>query len=137
MTVRRATLDDIADVVRIGRAFHAAGVYAHIPLDEGAFADFARSLITGPGVIFLTDEGFCGGLLSPAYFNPAHVIAAELLWWAPSEGQALRLAFEEWAAGASAITFTGMHDENLKAMTRLFRMAGYRPVEIAFMKELT
>lgn len=139
MSVRRATVADIADVVRIGRAFLEAGIYRHVPLDEAAFAAFVRNVIEGPGAIFLTDDGFCGGLLSPAYFNPSHVIAAELFWWAPTEGRALQAAFEEWAvaAGAAAITFTGMHDDNIKAVTRLYRMTGYRPVEIAFMKELT
>ena len=136
--IRRATLDDLAEVVEVGARFLAYSPYAHIPLDRDAFEAFAAQLITGPGAIFLSDDGMIGGLLNPAYFNPAYVMAAELFWYAPKDGQALMDAFETWAvmSGARAIQFTGLRDRHAAAIERVFARRGYRPVETGFIKEL-
>lgn len=135
--ITKATRDDMARVMACARAFHAYGVWKHVPLDEAAFEAFAGALIDGAGVILLSDDGFCGGILSPAYFNPSFVIAAELFWWGEGEGRALREAFEAWAQqhGANAVQFSAMADDRLPAVSRLYRMAGYQPVECGFVKE--
>lgn len=137
--IRRATDQDIDQIVECGAAFHAYGTWRDVSLDREAFATFARAVVTGPGAIFLTADGMCGGLLSPAYFNPAFVIAAELFWWAPSEGRALREAFEGWARdqGAHAVQFSAMPDEHFDGVARLYRMAGFHPAETAFVKRFT
>ena len=135
--IRKATVADVPQIVACGREFHAYGTWSHVPLDEDAYGSFAAAAIEGPGAIFLTDDGMCGGLMVPAYFNPAFVFAAELFWWAPTEGRALREAFEGWAqeSGASAVQFSAMTDDHLPAVTRLYRMGGFKPAETAFVKE--
>jgi hypothetical protein len=80
-----------------------------------------------------------GGVLSPLYFNPAKVVAAELFWWAPDGGgRELREAFEAWArqAGAFAVQFSGLADAQAERVAALYRRAGYRPVETGYLKEL-
>ncbi|HEY9219546.1 MAG TPA: hypothetical protein VIO94_15975 [Phenylobacterium sp.] len=135
--IRRATINDVPHVVECGRAFHAYGTWSHVPLDEDAFGAFAHNVIAGAGAIFVTDDGMCGGVLVPAYFNPSFVMAAELFWWAPSEGRALREAYEAWAKseGAAAVQFSAMTDEHLPGVSRLYRMGGFRQAEVAFVKE--
>lgn len=135
--IRQATPDDMPHILACARAFHAYGVWKHVPLDETAFCAFAEAVVNGAGAIFVSDDGMCGGVVSPFYFNPAFRLAAELFWWAPSEGRALREAFEAWAKdqGASAVQFSAMADEHLPAVSRLYRMAGFKPVETAFVKE--
>lgn len=88
------------------------------------------------GAIFLSDDGMIGGVLNPLYFNPAYVTAAELFWWAGRDGTALRLAFEEWGReqGVVGMSFSGIADEHAPAIARVFRRAGYLPIETAFFK---
>lgn len=134
--IRRATIEDIPEIVALGAEFLAYSPHRWIPLDREAFANTARAIIEGAGAIFLSDDGFIGGALSPMYFNPAYVIAAELFWYAKSEGQALRDAFEAWAreAGAAAVACSGLVDEREKAIRRVYARAGYEASEVAFMK---
>lgn len=133
--IRKATDTDIPEILRLGAEFLAYSPYAWADLDEDAFATFAGHMIDN-GAIFLSDDGMIGGILSPLYFNPAIVVAAELFWFARSEGQALRQALQAWAQerGAAAITCSGLVDKHEPAIRRVYTRAGYVPSEIAFMK---
>lgn len=133
--IREATYADLELIGELGAAFHAACPYADIPLDPEAFEDFAGKLIDG-GVILLSDEGMLGGLLHPMFFNPSAIFGAELFWWAPKEGRALREAFEDWAKshGAMGVLFAGLANERSNTVTKLFERAGYAPTELAFAK---
>ena len=133
--IRTATRADMPEILRLGRDFHAACPYRDFPLDLDAFAEFAGRLIDH-GVIFLSEDGMIGGLMSAMYFNPEVRTGAELFWWAPKGGQALRKAFELWAKdqGAVAVQFSGLADDRAETVTKLFRRAGYQPAEMAFFK---
>lgn len=135
--IRRATLDDLEITVSFAEAFHAESVHAWIPVDHEALTAWMRGLITG-GAVFLSDHGIIGGVILPLYFNPAVKIAAELFWWAPQEGRALREAYETWAKeeGAVISQFSGQRNERAETVEKLFRRAGYEPVETGFMKRL-
>lgn len=137
--IRRATLEDMPAILRLGAEFLAASPSRWIPLDEADFAETVTQMIDGPGAIFLSDDGFIGGILVPCYFNRAHVFAAELFWFARQEGQALREAFEAWGreSGASAATASGLADDRERAVRRVFSRAGYETMEIGFMKRFT
>ncbi len=135
--IRRATVADLPRIMDLGADFLAYSPHRDIELDRDAFAAFSTGLIE-KGVIFLSDEGMIGGFLSPAYFNPAYVMAVELFWWAASEGTSLRLAFEGWAkdSGARRIVFTGLVDDRERGIRRVFSRAGYAPVEMSFVKDI-
>jgi hypothetical protein len=133
--IRQATADDLARVVELGEAFHAACPYREFAFDAAAFGEFALRLIDG-GVILLSDDGMLGGLLNPLYFNPAAVMGCELFWWAGKTGRQLREAFEEWAKdnGAVGVMFSGLSDEREPTIRKVFARAGYQPGELAFFK---
>jgi RimJ/RimL family protein N-acetyltransferase len=135
--IRRAGVVDLDRVVELGAQFLAYGPYREIPLDPEAFRDFAGRLVEG-GVIFLSEDGMLGGVLNPFFFNPALVSAVELFWWGPTTGRALRDAFEAWAAeeGAAYLQFSGLVDARARASERLFRRAGFRPTETAYLKRI-
>lgn len=137
--IRLATLDDMPEILRLGAEFLAASPSRWIPLNEADFSETARQMIEGAGVIYLSDDGFIGGIRVPCYFNYAHSFAAELFWFAREEGQALREAFEAWGRdiGASAATASGLADDRERAIRRVFSRAGYETMEIGFMKRLT
>lgn len=135
--IRAATPDDLDTVCERAAAFHAYSPWRAVEFEADAVRAFAATIIAGGGV-FLSDEGLCGGVIQPLYFNPAFKVAVELVWWAPSEGQALKAAFEEWAraSGASAIQFSALGDRHLAAVTRIYGRAGYRLAEASFLKGL-
>lgn len=136
--VRRATAADVDECLRLGLQFHAYSPWAMFPADPEGLRAFLASLIEG-GAVFLSEGGMIGGVLTPLYFNPSLTIAAELFWWAPKDGDALRQAFEAWAveSGAVGINFTGLADARAPAITRVYRRAGYAPVETSYFKKVS
>lgn len=135
--IRRAGPQDLSAAVAFAKEFHAESVHSWIPVDDEALTAWMAGLIDG-GAVFLSERGIIGGVVMPMYFNPAVKIAAELFWWAPLEGRALREAYEAWAAeqGASIIQFSGQRNDRSETIEKLFRRAGYDPVETGFMKRL-
>lgn len=133
--IRTATPDDLPEILDLGAQFLAVGPYAWVPLDRDAFAEFVLKLLD-QGVIFLSDDGMIAGCLSPFYFNPSVVMAAELFWFARSEGRALRQALEDWAKeqGCVALTCSGLANEREPTIRRLYGRAGYDVTEVAFVK---
>lgn len=137
--IRRATLDDVTEILLLGREFLAASPSRWIPFDADDFAETVIAMIDGPGAIFLSEDGFIGGILVDCYFNRAYSFASELFWFARKDGQALREAFEAWGreAGAAAATASGLTDNREQAIRRVFRRAGYEAMEVGFMKRFT
>lgn len=135
--IRQATIEDVPRIVALGAEFLAECPYSWVPLDAEAFGAFAAGMIEH-GVIFLSDDGMIGGVISPFYFNPAVTMAAELFWWARSGGQELRQALEAWGRerGAQALTCSGLTGEREAAIRRVYARAGYHPAEVAFVKRL-
>lgn len=135
--IRRADHDDVDAVVRFGADFHAYSPWKSVPFDAEATAQFVGRLIDN-GVIFISETGMIGGLLNPLYFNPSHIVAVELFWWATKGGRDLMQAFEAWSEeqGASAIQFSALGDHQSERMAQLFDRAGYRKVETGYYREV-
>jgi hypothetical protein len=135
--IRRAGPDDTPAIVNMGARLHATGPWADVEYDHEATALFVAGILER-GAIFLSDDGMCGGAIFPFYVNPQFMVATEFFWWAPKGGQPLRDAFEAWATenGASAVLFSGLQNERLPAVTRIYRRAGYTPGELSFVKRV-
>lgn len=135
--IRRAGLADVPLIVEMGAAFHAYSPWRDVSFDPNATAAFVAGLVER-GVVFLSEAGMIGGILSPSFFNPAHLVAVELFWWASGGGGALREAFEAWAReqGAHGVQFSALGDQNSERMAGMFARAGYRPVETGYFKGL-
>ena len=135
--IRRAGLEDLSTAVAFAKAFHAESVHADVTVNDEDLSGFMAGLIEA-GAVFLSDNGIIGGLLVPVYFNRSAVFAVELFWWAPQDGTALRKAFEEWAAesGALKIQFSGQVNDRSPTIDKLFRRAGYTPVETGYLKRV-
>ena len=137
--VRRAALDDLEAVVEWGRKFHAYSPWGkRVPIEDADWRQTATMLVTSEdAAVFVSEHGFCGGLIFPMYFNFGFRIAQELFWFADRDGTLLREAFEDWARsrGADAIQMSCIADERETAVRRLFRKAGYSAVETSLMKE--
>lgn len=136
--IRPATLEDMPRVVELGAEFLAVGPYAWVPLDRDAFAAAAAKMIE-VGIILLADDGLLGAVLYPFYFNPAVKLAAELFWYSPKNGRALREAFEAWAIaqGCAGVTCSGLANAREATVRKLFGRAGYQATEVAFVKRFS
>jgi hypothetical protein len=138
--IRQATMDDIEDVLEWGRKFHAYSPWGkRVPINEPDWRATVTNLLqSDEAAVFVSDGGFCGGLIFPMYFNHDFRIAQEFFWFADHDGTALREAFESWAKdhGASAIQMSCIADDREKAVRRLFRQSGYAATETALMKEI-
>jgi GNAT superfamily N-acetyltransferase len=83
-------------------------------------------------------------ILSPVYFNHAHISSEELFWWAdpdcnyPGIGMKLKKAMEQEAKnrGALSIQMKSVDALNGERMARLYIRDGYKPSEHSFIKRL-
>lgn len=127
------------DALELARAFHALGVWSHAPLDiEAVQATFEQQAETETGFLAYSKQALIMGMIAPVWFSPGTNIGIELIWYSrnPADGQAMRRAFEEWATakGVSEVQFSCMANEREAGVRRLFRQAGFEPIEIGFRK---
>lgn len=135
LSIRRACSEDLPQIVIWSRAFHAYSPWSYAGFDESAVQAFALGCIEN-GAVFLSEDGMCGGLVMPLYFNPAVKIGIEFVWYAPAGGSELRQAFEDWSRdqGAHGVQFSALGDSHLPALTRIYARHGFTPAETAFVK---
>lgn len=138
--IRRATVDDIDEVVEWGRKFYEYSPWSRrTDLNEADFKETLNGMfLNGTGAVFLNGTGFCGGVLTPLYFNYSLIAGVELFWFADEGGDELRAAFEVWAKenGASVVQMSCIADGKEKQTRRLFRMKGYEATEVGLLKEI-
>lgn len=149
--IRAATEEDIPDLLRMGREFYAqSGAWPDLAaFDAASVTATLRHLIVSPDGILLAAEqggsvvGMAGALLYPLWLNTVHRTGQELFWFvAPQHrrglGGRLLTALERAAKAAGAQSFTMICEADLRAdaLGRVYRRAGYRPTERAYMKGL-
>jgi hypothetical protein len=148
--VRKATHDDVSDLVEMGEKFHAKSSFSEFgEFVADDFSQTVESIMSGkmPGALFVADDGsqlvgMAGAIYFPLYFNFSSTLGQEVFLWAEKEtGLGMRLldALERHAADNGVVGFmtgsiSGLRDE---AVGRSYRMRGYRPGENSFMKRLS
>lgn len=129
----------LSDVLRLARGFQAASVWKDVEIDAEAVGGFLGSMSDNPDAFLLVSpEGMVGGLVMPLWFSPSVRLGVELFWYCekPGEGQRFRDAFERWARskGAATVQFSCMLTDREPALRRMYRRAGFEPIEIGFRK---
>jgi len=146
MIVRLATESDLPAILDMGAKFHAFSGES-VPYCRQSAESSARSIMVMGFVLVAEDGGklvgMLGVLVAPLFFNFAHTMAQELMWWVDEDergsGAALRLIR---AAEAEAKTRGAcrIHMLRLAAspehVDRLYDRLGYRTGEVAHVKEL-
>lgn len=136
--IRRAELDDLAEVVALVGDFHTPGEWHGLAeFDPISFSEVAAGIIR-QGVIFLSERGLIGLVLVPWTYNTNVTVAAECFFWAPDgRGDALLRAAEDWAADKADLISTSAHipgEPRLKRIDRWFRRKGYLPMGLQYAK---
>lgn len=138
--IRKAAPEDVDLVMEWGAKFHAYSPWGQrVEIVDEDWRQTVTSLLSSDdAAVFVSEGGFCGGLIFPMYFNHGYRIAQELFWYAQADGTALREAFEGWARdrGAQALQMSCIADDREPAVRRLFRKAGYAATETSLMKEI-
>lgn len=134
----------------MGRRFvRCNGVADILPFDETSARDLLRGLISADnGCLFVAEDdgvvfGMAAALTYPCMWNRSAIVAQELFWWVepgapPGHGRALFACLEDWAAdvGAVAVTMLAVEAQRPDLVGRVYRRAGYRPMERAHIKRL-
>lgn len=147
--IRAATKNDIAEIAYLGELFHAqAGwgdCFSYNP------ADCMTSLATFMGldnfICLVADTGrivgMAAGVISPVYFNHAHLSGEELFWWVSEKapmltGLKLLDALEEAAKAKGCLSWQmkSIAKLNGERMGKLYERRGYRASEHTFIKRL-
>ena len=142
--IRPATIEDIPQIVSMGRAFLSSTPYREALVENiDQIAATSRFLIeSDQGVIFVVDEqdglsGMIGMLLFRHHFS-GELVAGELVWWMDHEhrGTGVRLLkqAEQWAArnGAQRIQMIAPNED----VGRIYQRLGYAPIETAYQRTL-
>lgn len=139
MKIRRATIDDLDHVARLGLAFINAAGMPPATLDE--CKEFCTKLLTADeGVAFISERGVIAGVLSPLYYKPSYKLAAELFWRAEDgNGLALLRAFEDWAGaeGANDIRLSTLDYFSSPIVEKLLVRRGYALHEKGYCRGLS
>lgn len=151
MIVREAAFEDIPAYTAMACEFADFSPMASIaPPDAAGFAEFMLRNMGQPSIAMWLAEGEDGiagisaGLIYPVYFSPQTLVAQELWWWVDpmargsAAGRMLRERIEQWGAenGAKAVIMLALENEQTSTLGRLYRRAGFRPLERSFIKEL-
>jgi GNAT superfamily N-acetyltransferase len=146
MTIRPATLNDVAEIVTMAEAFAAQTDYGrHITISPSHVASLAESLIQdGSGAVLVAQDrgGAVVGMLAlKAFEHPmsGQRIATEFVWWVEpahrgSAGVRLLKAGEQWArdAGATALQMVAPNAR----VGAFYEAVGYQSVETSYVRAL-
>lgn len=145
-TIRQATAADMPTILDLGARFHAYSGDP-IPFCRVSAAATAQGLLQ-MGFVLLAERdgqpvGMIGVAVVPMFFNAAHLMAQELMWWVDETGRAggvaLALLREAEAAakqrGAKRMQMIALANSPPHVAT-LYGRLGYQHRETAFSKEL-
>ena len=136
--MRTANEGDIPALIELGRLFHSRTPYGNLAYDPNRVADVLRNVMATGTVIVSGDpiHSMGAAIKGPMWFSTGEA-AQELFLWG-QDGKMIRTGLEDWAAdqGCESFSMVCLEDDKAVQMTRLYRMAGYRPVERHFLKAL-
>lgn len=147
-SIRKATLDDVPQIVRMSAAFYPTTHYAQwCPMDEDSVAGLATGLIDND-VFFVAENegelvGMVGVIFVPFMFNQSHTYATEIVWWVAPAARGTSVASRLLTAieapcrerGAARIQMVHMPNSPPQAAA-LYERMGYARSEISYTKEL-
>lgn len=147
-TIRKATLADVPEIVRMSAAFYPTTHYAAwCPMDEDSVAGLATGLIEND-VFFVAEQdgelvGMVGVMITPFLFNRDHLSATEIVWWVSPAVRGTSVAARLLQVieapcrerGAARIQMVHMPNSPPQAAA-LYERMGYERSEISYTKDL-
>lgn len=146
--IRPATPADAPEIARLGRKFFDQAGWDDCLeyVEADCAAALAAFMEAGVFLCFVAGEpihGMIGGVISPVYFNRAHLSGEELFWWvdeAAPQLTGIRLldAMERAARerGCKSWQMKSLARLGGERMVKLYERRGYRASENSFIKRL-
>jgi GNAT superfamily N-acetyltransferase len=136
--IRKAGLDDLPELVRLGKAFHERMVYNTRPFNAASFEAALTGYVEADSIgVWVGDKAMAVAMIGT---HPAtgHVMASELMLYSEGarQGLALLKAMKNWAKekGASDLILTDQM--NMRDLAALYERVGAHPVERVYRAEL-
>lgn len=139
--IRDAVQADIPTLLVLGERMHAESRYRHMPWSRAKVAELMDALIASEDGLLLVaerDGEIIGGMLASVaehYFSPAKVASDFALFVSPDRrgglaAMSLLRRYASWARERGAVLVqagitTGI---NVEAATRLYEVAGFKPI---------
>ena len=151
LNVRKATIEDLPQYVVLAQEFHAASpMHGAIAFDPEGDSNFFTGAAQNPNIgLWLAESdnkvvGITGAINYPLYFSPNSNVVQELWWWltpdARGTGAGAKMfdCIKIWAKekNASAMFMIALEDDRAGKMEKLYRRAGFKPLERTFIKEV-
>jgi ribosomal protein S18 acetylase RimI-like enzyme len=148
MEIRKATHEDLEDLVRMGRAFFYEAKWDNQGIewnDEAARLTLADMLEKEDNIIYMAHTeiaiGMIAGVIYPVWYNHNIKMAQEFFWYVIPEkrrGVGLKLlkALEEEIKARGIKTFAMLSVETMPSLDSLYIREGYAPSEKTFIKRL-
>lgn len=151
LTLSVTTEDDIEEYLQLLEKFHSKStVKDSVKFDYDSCKSFLLTCLSNPDIVVLNCKdnnkiiGITAGLLFPLYFNHNYFVVQELWWWLDEDyrgkgaGNILYNALEQWAKDkkANGMFMIALEDDNVEAITKIYKSKGYTGTERTFIKEL-
>lgn len=148
--LRVATKDDVEEILPlVVRGTSEDTPYEGIVMDKEYLKSFVQNLVEDPTrsvVVLLVNEekivGFISGIVSDVHpvFRLSR-IATEIFWYVVPEfrgeySQKLIEAYEEWGRVVGCKYAQLVHFHSTPKLGKVYEARGYKPLEVAYMKEL-
>lgn len=146
LTLREATLDDVAPIQAMFAEFVSSTAYAqwvgNNPIYSAAMIKFL--IESDDGTVFVADDdgvliGMCGVLVYTDAYSGERV-ASESFWWLNPDrrgfGPHLLKRAEKWCKARGAVFLSMMQPFDKPRVGEIYAKLGYSPVEVIFRKDL-
>ena len=146
--IRKATVRDMPDLLRMGELFINEAPYS-VPYDEETcLTEYSKVLLDDGSNKWLAvaEEdgqvvGMIAGLRVPFFYNKNHYQAMEWFWWVDKEyrkigiGDQLKVAYEDWAMSLNVVHMSVSTMSTNKTLIDKYIKDGYTLSEFSFIKE--
>lgn len=147
--IRPAAFSDITEIARLGEDFHRQAGWGDVfPYSVDDCAESLGGFLGLDAFICLVSDndgidGFAAGIVSPVYFNRAHLSGEELFWWVSPDAPQMTgirlleaLECEAKGKGCQSWQMKSVARLNGDRMGRLYERRGYRASEHSYIKRL-
>jgi GNAT superfamily N-acetyltransferase len=149
--IRKATPDDLNDIVRMGLDFfNASGFSVITDADTLSIIETVDGMMKNDTAVVLVADvngelvGMAAAVSYPLYFNRIHLTGQELFWWVDLQyrrqghGSALLDGLVSWARSLrlQSLMLVSLPELDGERVSAMYQGAGFRPFELNHIRRL-
>lgn len=143
--IRLATLDDMPELLRMGKAFFDVSGYGKLTEFNAQDTEIVLlSLIEQDSLLTDGESGMIGFLVFPMFMNSSYTLSQELFWWVDEDKRKSKLGIQLLKAaekqsklkGADSMIMLSINDLNGDKVNKIYESLGYKRQEQTYMRAL-